>query len=77
MCYLRQADVNIRPGAAKFLQDLSEIAEIIVFTAGYPGYADPVLDHIDTNKVISHRLYRDHCTFSHGIHLKDLRRLNR
>jgi CTD small phosphatase-like protein 2 len=60
------------------LKSLSEIAEIIVFTASYANYANAIIDYLDpSGTLISHRLYRDHCTFSHGIHIKDLRRINR
>ena len=37
----------IRPGAIKFLQELSHYYEIVVFTAAMPDYADWILDNID------------------------------
>ncbi len=30
----------------------------MIFTASSQAYADPILNHIDPNKTIQHRLYR-------------------
>jgi len=44
------------------LDKLSKMYEIIAFTAGVKGYADPILDYIDPNNTIfKTRLYRDQC----------------
>ena len=44
------------------LERLAEIYEIIIYTAGVQGYADPILDYIDpTNSLITKRLYRQDC----------------
>lgn len=48
----------IRPGAIKFLNELAEYYELVVFTAAMPDYADWILDNVDRHKKISHRLYR-------------------
>jgi len=48
----------IRPGALEFIDQLSEYYELVVFTAGMPDYADWVLDGIDKERKIAHRLYR-------------------
>jgi len=70
--------VRIRPFCKEFLESLSEFAEIIIFTASSASYADVVLDHLDPDKkLISHRLYRQHCTLEKGFYLKDLRVINR
>jgi len=37
----------IRPGAIKFLQELSEHYELVIFTAAMPDYADWILDNVD------------------------------
>ncbi len=64
----------MRPHCEEFLKGLSEIAEIVIFTASSPSYANVVLDYLDPEKkYISHRLYRQHCTPSKGFFLKDLR----
>ena len=57
---------------------MSEHFDIIVFTAGSQPYADPILDHIDPNKVIQHRLYRESCTLvDNQVFVKDLRIIGR
>ena len=48
----------VRPGADTFLREMSEIYEVVIFTAAMQDYADWVLDQIDKNKYITHRLYR-------------------
>jgi len=37
---------------------MSQLYEIIVFTASQKLYADKIIDQIDPKKRISHRLYR-------------------
>ena len=39
---------------------MSKFYEIVIFTAGTKDYADPIIDDLDPNGVISHRLYRHH-----------------
>jgi CTD small phosphatase-like protein 2 len=36
--------------------------ELVIFTAADQQYADMVLEEIDPQKIISHRLYRQHMT---------------
>ena len=48
----------IRPGAREFLEAMSKIYEVVVFTAAMQDYADWVLDQLDTGNWITHRLYR-------------------
>ena len=70
----------IRPFCFEFLNELSSIFEIIIFTAGTKEYADNILDQIDKkNNIIKHRLYRDHLTFGNDNKsiLKDLSKLGR
>ena len=70
--------VNVRPHAKEILVRLSKHFDIIIFTASSQAYADPILDHIDPEKVIQHRLYREHCTLvKNQVFVKDLRILNR
>lgn len=66
-----------RPFVDDFLYEMSKIYEIVVFTASVGLYANPLLDLLDTRKVISHRLFREHCTFVDGSYVKDLSRLGR
>ncbi|KAJ7072386.1 NIF-domain-containing protein [Mycena amicta] len=66
-----------RPGVDDFLKKMGEIYEIVVFTASLSKYADPVLDKLDTHRVVAHRLFRESC-FSHkGNYVKDLSQLGR
>ena len=56
---------------------MSEIYELVVFTAGTQEYADAILDIIDESKLISHRLYRHHCTKLSRDLVKDLSKIGR
>lgn len=47
----------IRPGLFEFLHLMAEHFELIIFTASIQEYADWVLDNIDKDNCISHRLY--------------------
>ena len=69
--------VLVRPYAKEFLINVSKYYEVIIFTASISKYASPLLDILDTGKIIKHRLYREQCTFLNGIYIKDLKRLNR
>lgn len=48
----------IRPFALKFLREMSQIYEIVIFTAAMQDYADWVLDQLDPENYIKYRLYR-------------------
>ena len=56
---------------------MSKYYEIIIFTAALQDYADFILDIIDPNKVISHRLYREHTVNHENSYVKDISRLGR
>jgi len=44
------------------LKELSEIFEIVIFTASHSCYAKTVLDYLDPeNKYIHFRFFRDNC----------------
>jgi len=66
-----------RPGVDEFMERLAHYYELIVFTASLSKYADPLLDLLDTKRVISRRLFREHCVFYDGHYVKDLSMLNR
>ncbi|KAG6509097.1 hypothetical protein ZIOFF_034488 [Zingiber officinale] len=67
------ATVFERPGLHEFLKHFSEFADLILFTAGLEGYASPVIDRIDADKKLSHRLYRPSTVSTeHRDHVKDL-----
>ena len=69
--------VLVRPDAELFLKKVGKIFEVVIFTASISKYASPLLDILDKEKNIKHRLYRDHCTFINGIYIKDLKKCNR
>ena len=69
--------VLVRPGVEQFIKNISKFFEVITFTASIPAYASPLLDILDKERNIQHRLYREHCTFVNGVFVKDLKRLNR
>lgn len=62
----------IRPGAHEFLRQMSQVYELVIFTAAMQDYADWVLDQLDTENLISYRLYRQHTTKQNHVYLKDL-----
>ena len=52
---------------------MAKFFEVIVFTASHSCYANPVIDRIDPNRVISHRLFRENCSvIAEGLYTKDL-----
>ena len=68
-----------RPGLRRFLEELSSFAEVVLFTAGLPEYADPIIQHLDPDgRIFRHRLFREATVKSdHYPCVKDLSRLGR
>jgi len=66
-----------RPGVDKFLATMSQYYEIIIFTPSPDGIALPVIDSLDPNGYVMHRLFRDSTNYHNGVHCKDLSWLNR
>ena len=57
---------------------MSQIFEVVIFTAAAQDYADFILNYIQKDiKFIDHRLYRQHCQYEDGIYVKDLSLLGR
>lgn len=52
----------VRPFTRHFLRELSKHYEIVVFTAAMKDYTDYILQRVDTDGLISHKLYREHTT---------------
>jgi Dullard-like phosphatase family protein len=78
--YIEEIDrhyVQVRPYAEYFISEMGKYFEIVIFTSAEEEYANIVLDEIDKNKVISHKLYRRHVEFNDGFCLKDLNKLGR
>ena len=66
-----------RPYVDEFLQRMSKFYELVIFTASISNYANPLLDRLDKYRIISHRLFREHCVSNRGLYIKDLRKLGR
>jgi Dullard-like phosphatase family protein len=65
--------VYFRPYLTEFLEKLSEHYTIGVFTASTQEYADAVVGQIDPEeKLVSLKLYRQHCTSVNDYYVKDL-----
>ncbi|ODQ77916.1 hypothetical protein BABINDRAFT_168871 [Babjeviella inositovora NRRL Y-12698] len=90
--YLRQADFVIpveidsqvhnvyvikRPGVDEFIRRVGEIYEVVVFTASVSRYGDPLLDKLDIDKNIHHRLFRESCFNYQGNYIKNLSQMGR
>ena len=86
--YVDNGDSNesyflIRPFCDKFLKEMAQYYEVVIFTAGVKEYADWVVDQLDPKKeLISHRLYRQHTinrskTNPFPVIIKDLSKIGR
>lgn len=66
-----------RPGVDKFLHELAQYYEIVLYSPSLEGVADPVVTALDQEGCIMHRLYREATHYHNGVHVKDLHSLNR
>ncbi|GFZ02180.1 haloacid dehalogenase-like hydrolase (HAD) superfamily protein [Actinidia rufa] len=62
-----------RPGLRKFLKQIGEFADVVLFTAGLEDYARPLVDKIDVENQICLRYYRPSTVSTeYREHVKDL-----
>jgi RNA polymerase II subunit A small phosphatase-like protein len=66
-----------RPGVHEFLERMSKVYEVVIFTASLSPYANPLIDQLDKQRHASCRLFREHCTHVNGMYVKDMKRLGR
>jgi len=66
-----------RPFVDDFLKECAKNYEIVVFTASLAKYADPLLDQLDPDHTIAHRLFRESCVLHGTAYVKDLRKIGR
>ncbi|CAM9023807.1 unnamed protein product [Wickerhamomyces anomalus] len=67
-----------RPGVDYFLGYLSQYYEIVLFSSNYMMYSEKIVEKLDPlHAYISYQLYKEHCLYKDGAHIKDLSKLNR
>jgi import inner membrane translocase subunit TIM50 len=67
-----------RPGVDYFLGYLSQYYEIVLFSSNYMMYSEKIIEKLDPLRAyISYQLFKEHCLYKDGAHIKDLSKLNR
>lgn len=69
--------LSLRPGVSEFIEHMYRFYELVLFTASVSSYASPILNIIDPQRRISHRLFRQHSKAVNGTYIKDLSRIGR
>ncbi|CAO3647142.1 unnamed protein product [Mucor fragilis] len=65
-------EVYKRPHVDFFLKTISQWYKVVIYTASMAEYADPVIDWLDQDNLISQRFFRQSCVLKNGNFLKDL-----
>lgn len=73
----KQIFVKKRPGVDEFLEEMSHIFEIIVFTSSMEEYAGAVMDLLDPLQRVKIRLFRENCVIHQRKVVKSLNNLQR
>ena len=74
----KEGFIDIRPGTLKFLDDISQFYELIVFNEGEKNFTDFLIDTLEENKIyFEHRFYREHIIIDNNDIVKDLVRIGR
>jgi CTD small phosphatase-like protein 2 len=69
--------VRYRPYLMEFINRMSKIYDLSVYTASAQDYADAVMDQLDPNHTIfAARLYRDHCLPVNNMNIKNMLMFN-
>ena len=63
-----------RPNLDYFLEKISKIFNIIIFTASLPQYAEPLINILDKDNKFD-RMFRNNCTKKNGFFIKDLNQI--
>ena len=61
----------------EFIRKVGEQFEVMIFTASMSKYANPLLNKLDPDRYIVHRLFRENCTYLGNGFVKDLSQLGR
>ncbi|XP_068127325.1 CTD small phosphatase-like protein 2-A isoform X2 [Hyperolius riggenbachi] len=70
--------LKLRPHVEKFLQTLTKLYEIFIYTTAKKEYGEQILEILDPQKtLIRHRLYQEDCICISGTYVKDLNVLRR
>ncbi|CAI2373957.1 unnamed protein product [Moneuplotes crassus] len=69
--------IRIRPHCFSFLLKMTQLFEVVIFTASVSNYALPLVEKLDAKKYGFHVLSRRQCTLLNNNYFKDLSRLGR
>ena len=70
--------VAYRPFVHEFFKFIAPLFECVIFTASVSIYCDPLMDSLDNTGSLGRlRLFREHCSYVQGSHVKDLNLVGR